>query len=61
MLKGWKTIIFSGAVALLGVAQATDWTSVLGTSPYVGWIVTGIGIAGAILRTVTTTPVGQSK
>lgn len=58
MLKGWKTLIFSAATALLGVASTMDWTSVL-AGPWGGWVMTGVGIAGAVLRTVTTTPVGQ--
>ncbi len=60
MLKGWRTLILSAATALIGVAQAFDWTSVL-AGPYGGWVVTGIGVAAAVLRTVTNTPVGQSK
>ena len=57
-LKGWKTLLFNAGVAVLGVAQAFDWTSVLGATPYSGWVVTGIGVVGMILRSVTTTPVG---
>lgn len=57
-MKGWKTLILSAGTALLGVASAFDWTSVL-AGPWGGWIVTGIGVASAVLRAVTNTPVGQ--
>ena len=57
-MKGWRTLIFNAGVAALGVAAAFDWTSVL-AAPYAGLIVTGIGVVGMILRTQTTTPVGQ--
>ena len=56
--KGWRTLAFNLGVAALGVAQATDWTSVLGPSPYTGWVVMAIGVAGMALRSVTSTPVG---
>lgn len=59
MLKGWRTLIFNAGVAVVGVAQAFDWTTVLGASPYTGWVVTGIGIVGMLLRKSTDTPVGQ--
>ena len=58
-MKGWRTLGLNAAVALLGVAQATNWTDVLGSSASAGWIVTGVGIANMLLRSVTTTPIGQ--
>ena len=61
MLGGWKTLIFNGAMALVGVAQMFDWTTVLGATPYAGYVVTGVGIINMILRSVTTTHVGVSK
>lgn len=57
MLKGYRTLIFNAAIALVGVAQAFDWTSVLG-SERAGVVVSIIGVAGMVLRAVTTTPVG---
>ena len=57
-MKGWRTLGFNLALVAVGVLQAFDWTSVLGTAPYVGWIVTGIGLVGTVLRTATTGPVG---
>jgi hypothetical protein len=29
MFSGWKTLIFSAAVALVGVLEATDWINLL--------------------------------
>lgn len=60
MLTGWKTLIFSLIVAVIGVLSATDWVQLLGSTK-AGWIVTGIGIVSAILRTVTSTPVLKSE
>lgn len=60
MLKGWKTLIFSASVALIGVLQAADWVSLLG-SETAGYVVTGIGIVSAILRFMTDTPVMKSN
>jgi hypothetical protein len=60
MLKGWKTLIFSAGVALIGVLQAADWVSLLG-SETAGYVVTGIGIVSAVLRFMTDTPVMKSN
>lgn len=57
-MKGWRTLAFNAALALVGVAQAFDWTSVLGASPYTGWIMAAVGAVGMVLRSVTSTPVG---
>ena len=55
-MKGWKTLIFGAALAVFGVMESFDWTSVVseGTA---GYIVTGIGVAVMVLRALTTTPV----
>jgi hypothetical protein len=58
-MKGWRTLGLNAAVSLIGVAQATNWTDVLGSSASAGWIVTGVGIANMLLRSVTTTAVGK--
>lgn len=58
-MKGWRTLGVNAAVALLGVAQATNWTDVLGSNSSAGWIVTGVGVANMVLRSLTTSPVGQ--
>jgi hypothetical protein len=60
MFKGWKTLAFNVAIAVLGVLQAADWVDLLG-SERAGIAVTVIGIVGAILRFVTDTPAMKSK
>jgi hypothetical protein len=60
-MKGWRTLGLNAAVALLGVAQATNWTDVLGANSSAGWVVTGVGLANMVLRSLTTTPVGQNS
>lgn len=61
MLKGWKTLLFNMGLAVVGVAQAADWTNILGATPYTGWVVIAISAIGTVLRSVTTTPAGSSK
>lgn len=60
MLKGWKTLIFNAAIAVLGVLQAADWVDLLG-SERAGIAVIAIGIIGAILRFLTDTPALKDK
>mgnify|MGYP005870609021 FL=1 len=60
MLKGWKTLAFNAALAVLGVLQAADWVDLLG-SERAGIAITVIGIVGAILRFMTDTPALKSK
>lgn len=69
--KGWKTIIFNGAVivgsllvvvadAVLPVLGAADWSKILPPSG-VALVTLGIGIVNAILRLRTTGPVGSKQ
>jgi hypothetical protein len=58
MFSGWKTLIFSAAVALVGVLEATDWINLLDAQT-AGYVVTAIGIVSAALRFLTSTPVGK--
>ena len=57
-LKGWRTLLFNIGLAVAGVAQAADWTSILGATPYTGYVVMAVAAVGTVLRTLTTTPVG---
>jgi hypothetical protein len=61
MLQGYKTLIVAVAVAVFGVLSTADWVTLLHNPTTAGYVVTGIGIAMAALRFVTTTPVGESK
>lgn len=57
-MKGWRTLLVNSGIAVFGVLEATDWTMVLG-SDKAGWMITGIAVANMILRSVTTTRLGQ--
>lgn len=59
-MKGWRTLGLNFAIAGFGVLEATDWTAVLGNEK-AGWALTAIGVANMVLRTVTSTPVGQKS
>ena len=60
MLKGKRTFIFGAVIALLGTAQALDWTEVL-TEQNAGIVVAGIGAVIVVLRAFTNTPPGASE
>ena len=56
--KGWKTLAASLAIAVVGVLQATDWTTIVPPDK-VGPVMVGIGVLMAVLRAVTNGPVGR--
>jgi len=56
--KGWRTLIVSVALAVTGVLQAADWTTLV-PADKVGPVMAGIGVAMAVLRLVTSGPVGR--
>lgn len=58
-MTGYRTLLFNVLVAVVGVLSATDWVQLVG-STRAGWVVTGIGIVGTVLRFLTTTPVGEA-
>ena len=57
--KGWKTLIFAGIVALLGVLDTFDFTQIF-TGENGGIFVSVVGIIIAFLRKVTNTAMGKS-
>src|SRR5262249_41982155 len=64
-LKGWRTVIFGGAVTVAGVtldilnaSQLVDIKPLL-PPEHALKIITGIGLATVILRAVTTGRIGQ--
>lgn len=57
-MKGWRTLLLNAAIALFGVLEAADWTTLLGGAA-AGWAVTAIAVANMALRSVTTTRVGR--
>lgn len=56
LLKGYRTLLLSGATALVGVLAALDWSAVV-PAPVVGLILGVLGLAGAVMRYLTNTPV----
>lgn len=59
-LKGWKTMLVSLAIAVAGVLQTADWATIVPPSK-VGPTILGIAILVAVLRALTTTPVGRKS
>jgi len=57
-VKGWKTLLASLAIAVMGVLQATDWTTIV-PADRVGPVLVGIGVLMAVLRAVTDGPMGR--
>ena len=57
MMKGYRTLALSLAVAIVGVLQTFDWATVI-PGQYAGPALLIIGAASAALRFITTTPVG---
>lgn len=59
-VKGWRTILLSAVLAVVGVLQTADWATIVGPHQ-VGPTVLVIAIVVAVLRVLTDTPVGQSN
>ncbi|MCC6946960.1 MAG: hypothetical protein IT539_04250 [Bradyrhizobiaceae bacterium] len=59
-MKGYRTLLFSLAVAIVGVLQSFDWATVI-PPEQAGIALTVVGIAGAVLRFLTSTPVGGKE
>lgn len=65
-LKGWRTQVWASLVAgipilseVMGYLNAFRWEDYV-TKDYLPFIVIGIGVSFAILRKLTTTPVGKA-
>jgi tellurite resistance protein TehA-like permease len=56
--KGWRTVAFSVAVILTGLAELTDAISIIAPE-YVGILLLLIGIGTLILRYLTDTAIGE--
>jgi hypothetical protein len=56
-LKGWRTLLLSLALAVVGVLQTADWANIVGPAA-VGPVMMLISAAVAVLRLLTNTPVG---
>ena len=57
-LKGWRTMLVSVVLAVVGVLQTADWATIVAPRQ-VGPVMLAIGILVAVLRTLTDTPVGK--
>ena len=58
-MKGYRTIAFNAASALVGVAEGIDWINLVGSS-HAGWALALVSIANILLRTATTGPLGRA-
>jgi hypothetical protein len=57
-LKGWRTMAVSLVIAMVGVLETADWATIVGPRA-VGPTMLAIALAVAVLRAVTTTPIGR--
>ena len=60
MLKGYRTLLFGSALAVLGFLQAVDWVEFV-PAGWEGIVMAVIGAMVMWLRSVTNTPVMQAK
>jgi len=58
-MKGYRTFIVSGLMAIFGVLAIADWNAII-DNPQAGVVALGSAIIMAILRVFTTTPPGVS-
>ena len=56
-MKGYRTYVASGLVALGGLVAQTDWVAFM-ANPQAGAVALGSAALMAVLRSVTTTPPG---
>ena len=59
-MKGYRTLLFSLAVAIIGVLQSFDWATIVAPDQ-AGIALTVVGVAGAVLRFLTSTAVGAKE
>lgn len=59
-MKGYRTLFFSLAIAIVGVLQSFDWATLIAPE-HAGVALTAVGVASAILRFLTSTPVGEKE
>lgn len=59
-MKGFRTLAFSLAVAIVGVLQTADWATII-PAEHAGLALTVVGVASAVLRFFTSTPVFERQ
>ena len=57
-MKGYRTYLAAGLVAVFGVLASTDWISFFG-DPKAGAVAIGSAILMAVMRSITSTPSGK--
>lgn len=60
-MKGWRTLGLAVIVAVGGVLQGADWTTIVSDPQTAGWIAAGIATVFGILRMFTNTAIGKSS
>lgn len=60
LLRGYRTLILSAAIAALGFLQAFDFTQIISNPRTIGIILIIIGVLVAVLRAITTTHIGDN-
>jgi hypothetical protein len=60
LMKGYRTLFFSLAVAVVGVLQSFDWATLIAPEQ-AGVMLTAVGVISAVLRFLTSTPVGEKE
>lgn len=56
-MKGWRTVLVNGALAVVGVLATAKWPELVPVQ-YAAPIVAVVGMVNLFLRSITTTPVG---
>lgn len=59
-MKGFRTLAFSLAVAIVGVLQTVDWATIIPPAQ-AGLALTIVGVVSAALRFFTSTPVFEKQ
>ena len=57
-VKGWRTLLLSLAIAIVGILQSTDWPTLI-PEALVGPVMMAIGVTMAVLRILTDGPIGR--
>jgi hypothetical protein len=59
MLKGWKTLLFSFLTFVVSILQLSEVTALI-SSDHLPYVMAFVAIGTAVLRKLTTTPLGKS-
>ena len=59
-MKGYRTYLAAGLVAVFGVLASTDWISFF-SDPKAGAVAVGSALLMAIMRSITSTPAGKAN